>query len=128
MENRSLFHHFFLLFITLIREISIIMGIYILGELTVHLLNTKFPGSVVGMLYLLGALHLKWVSVEQISHTASFLLSYMPMFFIPAGVSIMVSYKFMDGFYWQIIVIVLLSTLLTMGFSGKLTEYFLKRK
>lgn len=104
------------------------MGIYALGELTVSLLGTKFPGSVVGMLYLLVLLHLHWVKVEYISHTSSFLLRYMPMFFIPAGVSIMVSYQFMQGFYWQILLIVSLSTFLTMGFSGRVTEYFLKKK
>lgn len=116
-----------LLFI-LLKESAIILGIYALGEALAGLLETKFPGSVIAMLLLLSALHLRWVKVDDIRYISSFLLGYMPLFFIPAGVSVMVGYTLMEGFYIQIIALTLLSTLLVMAVTGRLVQYLLKRE
>ena len=113
---------------SLLKEIAIILAIYSLGEGLVYLLDTKFPGSVVGMLLLLSALHLKWIKVDDIRMVSSFLLGYMPLFFIPAGVSVMVTYNLMEGFYLQIIVITLVSTILVMALTGLIVQYFVQRE
>lgn len=94
----------------------------------VYLLDTKFPGSVVGMLLLLWALHLKWIKIDDIRVVASFLLGYMPLFFIPAGVSVMATYTLMDGFYLQIIAITTVSTILVIGLTGFFVQYFVQRE
>ena len=112
----------------LIKEIAIILGIYFLGEAIVYILDTKFPGSVVGMLLLLAALHLKWVRINDIRLVSSFLLSYMPLFFIPAGVSVMVTYTLMEGFYLQIITITVVSTILVMALTAFIVQYFVQRE
>ena len=114
--------------LTIIKELLIILSIYFLGEATVYLLESRFPGSVVGMLFLLSALHLKWIKVDNIRHVSSALLTYMPLFFIPAGVSVMTTYTLMEGFYWQIVLITISSTLLVMVVTGKSVEYIIKRK
>jgi len=98
------------------------------GELIVAILGTAFPGSVVGMLLLLALLHLGWVKVDDIRLVSSLLLSYMPLFFIPAGVSVMASYTLMEGFYWQIILITMVSTLVVMVVTAKSVQYFVKRE
>ena len=113
---------------TVIKELLIILAIYFLGEAIVYLLDSKFPGSVVGMLLLLTLLHLKWIKVDDIRLVSSTLLAYMPLFFIPAGVSVMTTYTLMDGFYWQIILITMVSTLLVMIITGKSVEYMIKIK
>ena len=116
------------LLLTLFKEIIIILAIYSIGEGLVYLLDTKFPGSVVGMLLLLSALHLKWIKVDDIRMVSSFLLGYMPLFFIPAGVSVMVTYTLMDGFYLQIIAITTVSTILVMGLTAYVVQYFVRRE
>ena len=112
----------------IIQELLIIFTIYFLGELTVYLLQSKFPGSIVGMLFLLAALHLKWIRVDDIRLVSSVLLAYMPLFFIPAGVSVMTTYTLMGGFYWQIILITMFSTLFVMVVTAKSVQYFIKRE
>lgn len=94
----------------------------------VYLLDTKFPGSVVGMLLLLTALHLRWIKVDDIRLVSSFLLAYMPLFFIPAGVSVMVTYTLMDGFYLQIVAITLISTVFVMALTATVVQYFVQRE
>ena len=116
------------LLLTLLKEITIIFTIYFTGEGLVYLLDTKFPGSVVGMLLLLSTLHLKWIKVDDIRMVSSFLLGYMPLFFIPAGVSVMVTYKLMDGFYLQVVAITTVSTVLVMALTGSVVQYFVQRE
>lgn len=104
------------------------MAIYWAGEGIASLLDVKFPGSVIGMLLLLLALHLKWLKVDDIRLVSSFLLGYMPLFFIPAGVSVMVTYTLMEGFYLQIVAITLVSTIVVMALSALVVQYFVQRE
>ena len=113
---------------TFLKESAIIVSIYALGEAIVWLLDSQFPGSVVGMLMLLGGLHLKWIKVDDICLVSSLLLAYMPLFFIPAGVSVMVSYTLMQEFSLEILFIVMLSTILVMAVTGKLVDYLVQKE
>ncbi len=110
------------------KEIAIVFSIYIAGELFVTGLESDFPGSVVGMLLLLGLLHLGWIKVDYIRMVSSVLLAYMPLFFIPAGVSVMTTYTLMDGFYWQIILITVFSTLIVMSVTALSVQYLVHRE
>jgi len=71
------------------------------------------------MMLLLALLHLGWLKVDDIRLVSTLLLNYMPLFFIPAGVSVMASYTLMEGFYWQIILITMISTLIVMVVTAK---------
>ena len=113
---------------TTLKESSIILGLYLLGEGFVKITGIHFPGSIVGMLLLLLALHLKWLKLHDIQGVSNFLLSYMPLFFIPAGVSIMGSYTLMQGHTLAIISTVLLSTFIVLASSALVLQYFLKNE
>jgi len=113
---------------TLLKESTVIVTIYALGEAVVWLFDSQFPGSVVGMLMLLAALHLKWIKVDDIRLLSSLLLAYMPLFFIPAGVSVMVSYTLMQEFSLEILFIVMLSTILVMVVTGKLVDLLVQKE
>ena len=114
--------------LTIVKELMIILSIYALAEALSYLLGTSFPGSIIGMLLLLAALHLKWIKVDDIRYVSSFLLGYMPLFFIPAGVSVMTSYTLMEGFYLPVIALTLISTLLVMAVTGRLVQYLVRKE
>ena len=114
--------------LTIVEELAIILAIYALAEAMSYLLETSFPGSVIGMLLLLAALHLKWIKVDDIRYVSSFLLGYMPLFFIPAGVSVMASYTLMEGFYLPVIVLTLVSTAVVMAVTGRLVQFLVQRE
>ncbi|WP_345977964.1 CidA/LrgA family protein [Sulfurimonas sp. HSL3-7] len=117
-----------MMLLTIVKELAIILAIYALAEALSHLLDTRFPGSVIGMLLLLAALHLKWIKVDDIRYVSSFLLGYMPLFFIPAGVGVMASYTLMEGFYLPVIVLTLVSTVIVMAVTGRLVQRLVQRE
>jgi holin-like protein len=112
----------------ILKEISIIVLIYLVGEAIVSFLDINFPGSIVGMLLLLLALQQKWLKLEDIRTVSTFLLGYMPLFFIPAGVSIMSSYTLMQGHYVKIVLIVITSTFVVMSLTALFLQFLANRR
>jgi len=119
---------FILNMLTILKEISIIVTIYLLGEAIVALTGIPFPGSIVGMLLLFLALQFKWLKLEDIRKVSTFLLGYMPLFFIPAGVSIMHHYTLMQGHTVTIVLIVIASTFIVMSVTAVLLQFLSNRK
>ncbi|ASJ08042.1 effector of murein hydrolase LrgA [Thermococcus siculi] len=70
------------------RGLAIIFGFYALGELTDSVLNLSIPGSVIGMLYLLGALLGGAVKLEWVEGEAELFVRNMSVMFVPPGVGI----------------------------------------
>ncbi|MCU4164675.1 CidA/LrgA family protein [Carboxylicivirga caseinilyticus] len=110
------------------KQLLIILSINFAGELLSEALSLPLPGSIIGMLILLTFLLLGLVKEEHIAETASFLLDNMPFFFIPAGVSVMVSYQFLEGHLAATISTIVLSTLFVMIITGLITQFLIKKK
>ncbi len=110
------------------RQLAIILSINFAGELLSKGLSLPLPGSIVGMLILLILLLTGVVKEEHIAETANFFLEKMPFFFIPAGVSVMVAYQFIDGHLAAVIGTIMLSTLFVMVVSALVTQLMIKKK
>lgn len=76
----------------LLKQLGIILTIYVGCEAVMALVPVNFPGSVLGMLVLFVLLSTGVLRLEQIQDVANFLLSNMTLFFIPAAVGL--------GAYW----------------------------
>lgn len=76
----------------LLKQLAIILAIYVGCEAVMALIPVNFPGSVLGMLVLFVLLSTGLLKLEQIQDVANFLLSNMTLFFIPAAVGL--------GAYW----------------------------
>ena len=110
------------------REVLIIFGIYFLGELLSKGLSLPLPGSLVGMLLLFVLLQTHILRLDQISTVSDFLLGHLPFFFIPAGVALMASFSAMEGLWVWLFLICLITTIVTMGCSGKIIQYLMERE
>lgn len=75
--------------IRVIAEVAILYVFYLAGDVLQKLLHLPVPGSIVGLLLLFVLLLLKIVPVKLIENGSSFILAYLPMFFIPATAGIM---------------------------------------
>ena len=104
------------------KQLFIILGVNLAGELLSRYLHLPVPGSITGMILLLILLLTGVVKERQIRDTADFMLQNMGFFFIPAGVSILVSYHALDGYYFQTVLVVALSTIIVLAVTALATQ------
>jgi holin-like protein len=63
-----------------------------------------------------------------VKETAKFLIEIMPMMFVPAGVGLMESWGELQPILLPVVVIMVVSTVLVMGVSGRVTQGMIHRK
>ena len=107
-------------------QVMIIGGISLAGELLNYLLPLPVPAGVYGLFLLLLLLCTKVLKLEAIEATGNFLLDTMPIMFIPASVGLIDSYDAMKAILIPLIVTCLISTVVVMGVTGKVTEFMVK--
>ena len=104
-------------------QIGIISGISFVAEVLHVLLPLPVPASVYGLLILLVLLLTGIVKEERIKDTADFLLSIMPLFFVPAAVALMTSFESMKGNVWKLLIMCLVSTVVVMVVTGLVSQF-----
>lgn len=112
----------------LFREVFIIFGISYLGDCLQKIMDLPLPGSLIGMIILLCCLQVRLIKLHQIETVSDFLLGHLPFFFIPAGVSLLSYLGMIQNIWISLIVICILTTIITMGVSGKVVEWCMNRK
>jgi holin-like protein len=88
------------------------------GEGLAVLLALPIPGNVIGMALLLLVLSVGWVKLEWLQDAAELLLSYMAMFFVPAGVGVMLYFELIGREWLPIIAGTVISTFVVMAVTG----------
>lgn len=111
----------------LFREVLIIFGIYLLGELLSSLLHLPIPGNILGMVILFILLCTKVVKVDNISNVTNFLLDHLAFFFIPAGVGLMASIGIIKSTWWQLLVVCISTTIIVIGVTGIVVQTLSKK-
>jgi len=102
----------------MIRGMAVLLAFQFAGELIATFLDIPIPGSVVGMVLLLLALVLGIVMVEWLQGAADLLLSHMALFFVPAGVGVMVHFDLIAREWLPITVGTVVSTFAVMAATG----------
>ncbi|MFJ5771253.1 CidA/LrgA family protein [Psychrobacillus sp. NPDC093180] len=115
-------------YIRIVLQICILYLFSFLGNFIVEMLHIKFPGSIVGLLLLLGCLHLKIIPVQVIKEGAGFLLGILALFFIPSTVGVMNYPELMSINGILLVFSVIISTVLTILVTGKLCQHLEGRK
>lgn len=110
------------------RQLILVFGFYYAGEWIASLLSLSLPGSLIGMILLFLALQFHILQLNHLEETADFLLGHLPFFFIPAGVALMANFMHIQGIWIQILIVCLLTTIVTMGLSGKCIQKLMERK
>jgi holin-like protein len=85
-------------------------------------LDLPIPGNVMGMGLLLLALTTGWIDVKWIEEAADILLSNMTLFFVPAGVGVMVYSDLIAAEWLPITVATIISTFVVMAVTGVLAQ------
>ena len=109
-----------------LRQFLIILMISFLGEVCHAVLPLPIPASIYGLVLMLVGLISGIVPLAAVRDAAKFLVGIMPVMFIPAAVGLMVSWPILRPVCIPILVIVFVSTVLVMGFSGRVTQMVIR--
>ena len=111
-----------------LKQFLIIMLVSCIGELLYVLLPLPIPATIYGLVIMLALLMLKLVPLDAVKETAEFLIDIMPVMFIPAGVGLIVYWPQLQEFLLPICVIIIVSSILVMLVTGKISDFFIRRK
>lgn len=110
----------------MLKQFSIILSIYFLGELIQKTSGLPIPGNVMGMLILFFGLYTGIIKLSMIGKISDFFLENLAFFFLPAGVSLITCFTLLEGKWTAILVVSLISTVITLAVTG-LTVQLVKR-
>ena len=111
-----------------VKEAGIIFGMSAAGEILNQLLPFPVPAGVYGLFLLLICLVAGIVKLEWLETTGNWLLEAMPIMFVPACVGIMESFEELRAVLVPFLVIVLVSTVLVFGVTGRMAQWIIRRK
>ncbi len=106
-----------------VKQFSIILLISFLGEVLNHLIPFPIPASIYGIVILFICLQTKIIPLSAIRETGDFLVQIMPLMFVPAAVGLLNSWDIIQASCLQYLVIILVSTVVVMVVSGKVTQH-----
>ncbi|WP_343311304.1 CidA/LrgA family holin-like protein [Bacillus atrophaeus] len=112
--------------IRIILQILILYAFSMIGEAAHQLFHLPIPGSIIGLILMLICLTTKIVPVKMIEDGAGFLLSFLPLLFIPAMAGVMNYPSLFSASGAALLGIIVLSTVVTMiaaGYASQLLEH-----
>lgn len=109
-------------------QFCIILGFTLAGEALQRLIPLPIPSSVYGLVLLFLALCTGLVQVEQVKQTGAFLTSILPVLFVAPTVGIVEHWDLIKPNLLAILLLLIGSTVLTFGISGRLTQLLSKKE
>ena len=110
-----------------VKQFFIILAVSFAGEFLGQQVPLPIPGSIYGLVIMFVCLLTGVIKVSDVKETSRFLLDIMPCLFIPAAVGLMEQWGIIKGSLFAYVVIILVTTILVMGISGKVTELLMKK-
>lgn len=111
-----------------LKQFLIILSVSFLGEVLHGLLPWPIPASIYGMVLLFLSLLTGLIKLEQVQDAASFLSSILPMLFVAPAVKLLDCWEQVAPFAFQIVAIIVVSTVVTFAVAGKITAGLMNRK
>ena len=108
--------------------LTLLLLLQLVGEVIVQCLALPVPGPVLGLLLLLGVLLWRGRLDESLRHTANTLLQHLSLFFVPAGVGVMVHAGRVADEFLALSVALVASTLLSMAATALTLQFFIRHR
>ena len=110
-----------------VKEFGIILIVSLVGELLNYFLPLPVPASIYGLVLMLVCLLTGIIKLDAVRDTACFLIEIMPLMFIPAATGLMTSWGIIRAKLFAYLAIAVITTVLVMVVSGRVTQFFLRR-
>jgi len=112
----------------MIKQLSIIIAVSFVAEVMEYLIPLPVAASVYGLVLMLIGLITKIIPLSKVEDAADFLVEIMPVLFVPPTVSIMTSVEAMKQMLVPLCVISVISTILIMVVTGRVSQGIIRRK
>ena len=123
----------------MLRGFFVILLFQLFGEVIQKFFSLVIPGPVIGLIFLLFTLiYLRRVKMKKILNvkkdvmsTATAITGYLSLLFVPIGVGVVMHISYLEKNLYQVLGVVVIGTMLTVGITAKLMEYlnlYLQRK
>ena len=120
----------------MLNSIFLIFLFQLIGELVQKDLELNIPGPVSGLILLLSILLLskkyRHIVIQNLKinliNSAENLVNYIPLFFLPVGVGVVMHLSFLEGSLVKVLFIIVFGTLVTLALTALLMEKLLKNK
>lgn len=109
-----------------LKQLSIILFIFVLGEVIARILKLPIPGNIVGMLIMILLMYFKIIKFQQVEETSNFFILNMVFFFIPPGIGLINTVDILRGSFIKVILIIFISTILVMVSTAFTVDFVVK--
>lgn len=109
-------------------QLFIMAGFLLLGELISSLFHIPIPGSVIGMILLLGVLFSGLIKLEWIEKMAAFQIKHLTLLFVPLVIGLLLSPNLLPLLNWSFIMALIVSSLCCLLGTAFSVEWFEKHK
>jgi len=109
-------------------QVLIILGFTFLGEVLAYLIPLPIPAAIYGIVLMLAALGTGILKTKQVKETSNFLISIMPILYVPICVRILEYWGVISQNAAAILTITVVSTFLVFAVSALVTQTLMKRK
>ncbi len=105
-----------------VKQFAIILVISFAGEWLHSILPLPVPASIYGLVIMFAALYTHILPLESVKRTGDLLIEIMPLMFIPAAVGLINSWDVLRPYCVPFLLITVVSTVVVMGMSGRITQ------
>lgn len=109
-----------------LKQLFVVLILTFVGEILNLLIPFPIPAGVYGLVILLALLQLKWIKVDSISETGSFLLEIMPVMFIPSSVGLIMILGDIKNNLIFLLIMIIISTVFVMGVTGVVSQHLVR--
>lgn len=105
-----------------LKQFGIILAFSFIGEMLNIYVPLPVPASIYGIIIMFGCLCTGIIKVKDIKETSSFLITIMPVMFIPAAVGLMNAWGILKDQWAVYLFITIVTTAIVMAVSGLATQ------
>lgn len=108
-------------------QFLIIIAFAFVGEVLHTIIPMPVPASIYGIALLFIALTKGWIRVKDIREVSMFLISVMPVMFIPSAVGLIDAWHMISHSVFKYLALICVTTIVTLSSAGVVTQFVIRR-
>ena len=110
----------------LLWQFLLILFISFAGEILHAVIPLPIPASIYGLVILFACLKTGLVKLKTVDEAGGFFIETMPVLFVAPGVAILGALPVFRQYWWQFLIIAVVSTILVFIVSGHVTQLIIR--